>query len=228
MYHRLRSAAELLFALLTAVFLVADFEGAFGIDLPSRAWAFGSFCVFLILVWIDRSEKDQLIREFRDDRATLELIWEAKHPMDWLEQGERQWYRVGVKNLGPAMAQNVEVRLVEIVPEPWMENNILPSRLGEKGGYCTGNHCDINKTAEHYFDLFADASPRGMADQIWGLQTVEFTGVKVAFKQELAYRFELRVTAGNLADEPSPTYVRIRQKPEGGLDLAIRRAVVTD
>ena len=162
-----------------------------------------------------------LTRASHESQANVELVHEpGVHPY-WYE--ELGYHRVGVRNNGPASAEGVAVTLLSIVPPPpYKEMNPLPSRLGEKGGYCKGNSCDIHKGDEHLYDVLRDMTPQGMPrGSVWGLLTIENTDWMIGLKEDTDYFFEVRITAKNLAGDARCGYVRVRQGHHGGLDIEL-------
>jgi hypothetical protein len=201
--------------LFTAVTLLLSLAGVTKIDW--RWLALVSLAVFVTIVIRDIAQLVGQIRMLEQTQANLQLVWRPEHPYLWPAWG----YRIGIRNEGPAMAENVEVVLRAISPEPWIALNMLPSRLGHKGGYCNGDHCDINKNSEHHYDVLRDITPRGMTEKmVWGLQTVELLDTEVIFKAGVDYLFKIGITAKNY-DNDVPNYLMIQQRAEGGLGISV-------
>src|SRR5205823_2076604 len=76
--------------------------------------------------------------------ARLELRYERRPPY-WLPS--IRWYRIGVYNNGPATAIDVKVRLIRITPQDPLPEQLLPSRLGWKGGGVT-QHIAVDQELE--------------------------------------------------------------------------------
>lgn len=138
----------------------------------------------------------QRVRSLEAGFATLEVTWRPESPFI----GNEDYYRIGVKNHGPATAKSVAVKLERIEPTPLRENDrILPSRIGEKGGHCQkGNSaCDINVGDEHYFDLFRGLRLGGIKKLFLGLQTIERPDAPIMLADHQEYVLVFLVTAAN-------------------------------
>ncbi len=149
----------------------------------------------------------------RSQRALLEIVFERKHPMWWPEE---YWYRIGLHSCGAAPAENVEVRLKSMVPNP-LEFNVLPSPLGQKGE--NERPCRINPSDTKYFDV-ARAVPNTSKTQLW---TTEAQGQEFTLERCLNNESQLLIhaTASN-ADLVSRTFL-LRWDP--GKELEFRPIV---
>ena len=81
-------------------------------------------------------------------KAELQMVFRHEPPT-WIEEERR--YRIGVHNSGDIAAENVEVKLNSIKPTNPLPVDVLPSRLGRKGGGT--DNCRINPGATDYFDV---------------------------------------------------------------------------
>lgn len=156
------------------------------------------------------SENDRL----QEQRATLSVRWEDKHPYFWPQFG----YRIGVWNEGPATAEGVDVTLEDITGDPYpahMNANVLPSRLGHKDGYCQTDHCNINQHTEHFFDVlnFRERPSHG----VWLLLTIAQT--RIVLLEEKTYLFELVVSARNQQESAIRPVLEVRTRDDGLLDI---------
>lgn len=151
-----------------------------------------------------RQEVEEELRSYRDARPSLRIVFEPRFPMWWPEEC---WLRVGVFNGGSAPAQNVEVRLEDMAPNP-LAFNVLPSLLGRKGG--STSSCQINPGNTEYFDVV-----KGLRDDkdTLALWTVEGSGQTFALGGSPDHQSELliRVTAGNA--DPAEERLTLQCRP---------------
>jgi hypothetical protein len=213
--------------ILGGIFLFFDLIGFAQLGPGGRHlnWVYLSLIAFgavIIVALIDIGRLVRRVFQLEGMQAELSVVFRDEHPYFWPQWG----YRIGVYNHGPAAAQNVEVMLQDIVPQPqtYLELNILPSPLGHKGGYCQATHCVINAHTEHYYDVVRDVSPRPMGGLVWGLQTKEHTDTWLAINEEKSCYFVLVVSASN-AREKLTRYLRLHQKKDGGLAITLLEQV---
>jgi len=214
-------ALVLIPAAATAGFLFIDL---WSIQIAGRAvdwrwWALASFGVFCLVIIMDFGRLFQRIRDLERGTCSLEIIHKTGlHPYFQIEGG---YHRIGVYNHGPADADGVEVMLQDIVPHTprtHLAFNVLPSRLGHKGGYCrekTG-HCVINPQIEHHFDVVCDMR-KGL---FWGLQTQEFINTQLTMEEGSPCFLILVVTARNTRKRVT-RYLELYQEKGGGLTVTL-------
>ena len=217
-------AAIIVPIVLGGAFLFFDLVGLAQLSPDGRHlnWVYLSLIAFGAVIVVALTDIGRLVRrvfQLEGTQAELSVIFRDEHPYFWPQWGG---YRIGVYNHGPAAAQNVEVMLQDIVPQPqtYLELNILPSPLGHKGGYCQGTHCVINAHTEHHYDLVRNISPPPMAALVWGLQTKEHTDTRLAINEEQCCYFVLVVSASN-AREKLTRHLRLYQKKGGGLAITL-------
>jgi hypothetical protein len=164
----LRLGAELLFALLTATFLVADGLGLRQVEEPNSGhgvrWALFAavaFVVFVVLVYWRIIQQHGEIQALRSTQAVLETS-ASKETIRGLD-----WHRICVHNASKtAQAKDVVVRLHRIDPDP-LSFNPYPAPLGIKGGFPNS----INPGDDLLFDFVQDTKTA-----VYRLWTVEFQG----------------------------------------------------
>jgi hypothetical protein len=164
-----------------------------------------SACVFAVMMAV---EVVQLRHRLDETQVQLEIVYERRFPMWWHSE---RWVRVGIRNKSKrTVAENVEVQLLSIAPEPndtlWL--NVLPCRLGRKDADEKTRATEtirINPTHAVYFDLVQGIRPM---IQIWTVVPVRRDGWQAAeIELDTEYRLTVGVSAGNAAGaQPSRTF----------------------
>ncbi len=194
--------------LLVVVSLIGFAYGLIWSFVPPSIVALSALLILSLLEgYRQLSENDKL----NDTRAFISVKWQKVHPYFWPQWG----YRIGVWNEGPAAADHVEVMLDSISPQPTMDSNVLPALLGHKDGYCTGDHCSINKGREHSYDLLNRRSTPG----VWGLLTVVQT--RIVLLEGLSYIFDVVLSARNQRGTAVHVLLEVHQRSDGWLDLRV-------
>lgn len=154
---------------------------------------------------------------------SLEIFYARKSPMWWPEE---RWHRIGIRNTVQTPAHNVELWLESIEPVNPLDFNVLPSRLGRKGG--GADDCRINPGRPEYFDLIQEV-PRvvesGLAiitsrgPRTLALWTVEAAGQHFELDSEMDYVWTVAASASNSAPDTRQLLVRHRQG--GGVEIEL-------
>lgn len=144
-----RTVVSMISGLITAGSFAIDFAGLSSTINLEQVKAF-AFAIFFITVVIDKFLIHREIEALKDQRATIHIVFEPVFPMWWKEQG---WFRLGVRNDGPAVADDVRVRLESISPDP-LNFNVLPCALGVKDAPPENiGITSIRPGVTEYFDL---------------------------------------------------------------------------
>jgi len=190
----LRLGAELLFALLTAMFLVADGFGLRQVEEPNSGqgvrWALFAavaFVIFFGLVYWRIVQQHGEIQALRSTQADLRISTRKETITGF------DWHRICVHNASKTVqAQDVVVKLHRIDPDP-LSLNPYPGPLGIKGGLPNW----INPGDDLLFDFVQDTKTG-----LYRLWTVEFQGQEFTLNdQEYAVVVSISASNANLEEK---------------------------
>jgi hypothetical protein len=190
----LRLGAELLFALLTAMFLVADGFGLRQVEEPNSGqgvrWALFAavaFVIFFGLVYWRIVQQHGEIQALRSTQADLRISTRKETITGF------DWHRICVHNASKTVqAQDVVVKLHRIDPDP-LSLNPYPGPLGIKGGLPSW----INPGDDLLFDFVQDTKTG-----LYRLWTVEFQGQEFTLNdQEYAVVVSISASNANLEEK---------------------------
>jgi hypothetical protein len=196
----LRLGAELLFMLLTAIFLVADGFGLRQVQAPNSdqgvrwaVFAAVALVVFVVLVYWRIFQQHGEIQALRSTQANLEVSTHKE------TIGGSDWHRICVHNASKTVqAQDVVVKVQRINPDP-LSLNPYPAPLGIKGGLPNW----INPGDDLLFDFVQDRKAG-----LYRLWTVEFQGQEFTLDDQ-EYAVTVTISASN-ANLKTKTF-RLRQ-----------------
>ena len=193
----LRRVAQVIAATLTIVSAVLTF---YQDKWPKVALA-SALALIILLVW------ELVERELRE-KPKLAIKHEPDAQTYWMAGAHL--HRIGVENAGGKQAEDVQVWLRRIDPDPGLRVDVIPSKLGHKGGNCSsgGNICVISPHDEHHFDVIQCVGANGSGFALWGLVTVECTFQPVPLEFHREYRFYLRARANDAQNEDRILLVR--------------------
>jgi len=165
-----------------------------------------------LLIW------ELMERELRD-KPKLLIKHEPYQKTYWMEGA---WlHRIGVENTGGKQAEDVQVWLRRIDPDPNLRIDVIPSKFGHKGGNCSsgGDICIISPHDEHHFDVIQCVDGHGGANAVWGLVTVEYMHQPVRLENHREYHFLLRARANHAQNEDR--ILSVRNNGDGSLDIGL-------
>lgn len=207
-----RRVLDVLFALITAFsFVFQFFQDQFLYIALLSAWVLA-----VLLAW-------EIIELKDTPRIRLQHV--PGIPPYWM--AEARLHRVGVKAVRPKDAEDVQVRLEGIDPDPGLRVNVIPSKFGHKGGQCSeGNRvCNISYKDEHHFDViyFGDDMVGDFhtgENWSWRLGTVEFAGQSINLVVGTDYAFHIRARAkGAPLDD---RVLNVRRNRDETLDVSLQ------
>jgi hypothetical protein len=135
-------------------------------------------------------------------------------------------HRVGVKNIGEKDAEDVQLWLRKIDPNPHLRVDVIPSKFGHKGGNCSDGAriCVISPEDDpHFFDVIAFLPDLDEAGRFtdnnwcWRLVTVEFMYQPIDLEIGRDYDFYLHARANGARTVKSVLVVR--NNGDGTLDV---------
>jgi hypothetical protein len=135
-------------------------------------------------------------------------------------------HRVSVRNIGERDAEDVQLSLRRIDPDPHLRIDVIPSKFGHKGGNCGdgGRICVISPEEEpHFFDVIAFLPNRDEAGNFtdenwcWRLVTVEYMYQPIDLEIGRDYDFCLQARANGARAVKS--VLLVRNNGDGTLDV---------
>lgn len=204
----LRRVAQVIALAFTAVLAVLTF---YKDRWPEVALA-SAVVLIGLLIW------ELVERELRETPKLL-IRHEPNGKTYWMEGA--YLHRIGVENTGGKQAEDVQVWLRGIDPDPRLKVDVIPSKLGHKGGNCSsgGNICTISPHDEHHFDVIQCVDGHGGANAVWGLVTVEWMNQPVRLEEHREYRFFLRARANDTQNEDR--ILLVRNNGDGSLSVKL-------
>jgi hypothetical protein len=208
-----RRGLDVFFALVSAFSFVLQFvQGRFLYVALASAWVFAG-----LLAWE--------IIELKD-RPRIRIQHFPNTAPYWMA-GSRL-HRVGVKTMGLRDAEDVQVKLQRIDPDPRLLIDVIPSKFGHKGGQCSeGNTvCNISSKDEHHFDVIqflCNLDKDGMQtgeNWCWRLVTVEFTYQPIDLAVGVDYAFHIRARAKGAPSDDR--VLNVRRNFDDTLDVNLR------
>jgi hypothetical protein len=208
-----RRVLDVVFAVFSAfTFVIQFFHGGYLYVALASAWILA-----ILLAWE--------IIELKD-RPRIKVQHTPGTAPYWMA-GSRL-HRVGVKTRGVRDAEDVQVRLQRIDPDPRLLIDVIPSKFGHKGGQCSeGNTvCNISSKDEHHFDVIqflCDLSKDGTLtgeNWCWRLVTVEFTYQPIDLAVGVDYAFHIRARAKGAPSDDR--VLNIRRNFDDSLDVSLR------
>ena len=211
-------------AMMTALFGVNDALDLLAASKLDR-WLFvASFIVFFVIVMWRLMSLHSRINE--KDRPHIRIQHIARTSPYWMPGA--YLHRVGVKNMAGRDAEDVQVWLRKVRPDPLLRIDVIPSKFGHKGGQCSqGNRvCNISVEDEHHFDViqFLDDvhqdGTRTGENWCWRLVTAEFMHQPINLAIGVNYAFHIRARAdGAISDD---RVLVVRRNPDDTLDLSLQ------
>jgi len=155
------------------------------------------------------SERDAQLRRFARVAPDLEIFFEKRHPMWWIEE---RWCRVGVRNRSTTgTARSVKLSVKQMQPG-LLPFNALPSRLGEKGAD-PSQECSLGPSAETFFDVVRWAKEISDTFTLWIVEGQNGPGQSFNLPVGATCELTLELTA----DEITPRHATVRlARPDKG------------
>jgi len=210
----LRWAGQIIFLLLTAIFLVLDGVGARQISGDGKKidwqWlALAAVVVFAIQVYWALLGQQKEINNFKNTRAPLEVYFDPTDPGTFWP--EEHWYRIGVRNKSRFVQAQDTIAVLEKMTPYALLFKALPSKLGVKDG---GVKCTINPGGYALFDVFSRVPESERTLALWIEATLDRS---FHLDPDVEYELQIVVSAAN-HEEPKPTTVIVKhplgQDPE--------------